>query len=523
MQQNKLDRSMRACRGLFKNSLFAFALMTLTAWSWSSTDSDSDRDCRNLVRITDLNHAIEPGMLVPATATVPEHCRVRGVINRAIRFEVTLPTDWNGRMMFNAVGGAAGVIGDTRSLLGQGYAQASTDTGHESSEGVEFYAQPEALLDYAYRGVHLATVASKRIVETYYGRASDYDYLSGCSNGGRAAMLEATRYPNDYDGIIAGAPLFRFQEFLPKMIAIYRAQTAHPLTEEALQVLDDATRQACDANDGVEDGVISDPLNCSFDIESLECAGGETSGCLSAGQIETARTVYADLVSPNGTVLSPGVPPGAEAAGDWAFWMLANDQQMAMTGGGSIISMMGNMLTLLKRHDPTFSLDEFDPIGDYEALAEATNALDVQTADLAEFRKQGGKLLMYQGWNDWPLRPQRAISYLEDVESEMGGRKKTDDFYRLFMVPGMVHCAGGPGAWQVDWVAPLVQWREKGTTPKRIVGTRPASTQAMDHLAPASGTTADSFTRPHCPYPQYAEYRGRGDVADERNYQCAKP
>ena len=264
-------------------TLLGLALASVT---WAA-DGDAKRTCRNLVRMTDLDYAIEPGMLIPASDAVPQHCRVRGVINRAIRFEVTLPTDWNGRMLFTAVGGAAGVIGDTTSLLSQGYAQASTDTGHEITEGNSYLAQPEALLDFAYRGVHLATVATKKVVERYYGRESDYDYLTGCSNGGRAAMLEALRFPNDYDGIIAGAPVFRFQEFMPWTIAVDRAQTANPLDADALQVLDKTTREACDADDGVEDGVIADPLNCSFDLDALECGAGQTSGCLSAGQIKT--------------------------------------------------------------------------------------------------------------------------------------------------------------------------------------------------------------------------------------------
>ena len=245
--------------------------------------------CRNLVRLTDLSHAVEPGILVAATAELPLHCRVRGVVNRAIRFEVTLPipmddVTWNGRLMFSTVGGAAGVIGDTTSLLGRGFAMASTDTGHELADGNAFYEQPEALLDYAYRGVHLATGAAKRTVTHFYQREIDYSYLQGCSNGGRAAMLEATRFPEDYDGIIAGAPAFRFQEFVPWMLGAYRAQSANPLTTDSLRLLDDASRSACDGLDGVEDGVINDPRLCTadvFDLDALLCADGR-SGAASA-------------------------------------------------------------------------------------------------------------------------------------------------------------------------------------------------------------------------------------------------
>ncbi len=429
---------------------------TLATSALAAADDSADR-CRKLYRLTDISHAIEPGVLVEAADEVAAHCRVRGVVNRAIRFEVTMPVEgWNGRYMFSAVGGAAGTIGDTTSLLSRGFAMASTDTGHEARHGNAFYEQPEALLDYAYRGVHLATQATKRIVARFYGRDIDYAYLQGCSNGGRAAMLEAIRFPEDYDGIIAGAPAFRFQEFVPWMIGAHRMQTAHPLTTDALKVLDDATRMACDTLDGVEDGVIGDPRQCDsdvFDLDTLLCAEGQTDDCLSAGQIETARYVYADMVDEAGEVVSPGVPPGAEAAGDWAFWMLPND----VMEGESIIGGTVEMLELLMRHDPAFDVDEFDVAAHRDRIADATSPLDVGSADLSEFRDRGGKLLMYQGWNDWPLRPQRAIDYHADVEREMGGAEATGEFFRLFMVPGMAHCAGGPGAWDTDYVAPLVQ------------------------------------------------------------------
>lgn len=257
---------------------FALALPLLLAVAPPLAANDTGGDCRGLVALTDLNHAVEPGFRVPAAEGVPAHCRVRGVVNRAIRFEVTLPDDWNGRMMFSTVGGAAGFIGDTTSLLGRGFAMASTDTGHEGQDR-DYVRQPEALLDYAYRGVHLATGAAKRVIQHYYGREIDYSYVKGCSNGGRAAMLEATRFPNDYDGVLAGAPAFRFQEFVPWMIGGARLQAKHPLTVESFQLLGKASREACDALDGVEDGVIDDPTKCTadvFDLNALQCPPDST-------------------------------------------------------------------------------------------------------------------------------------------------------------------------------------------------------------------------------------------------------
>ena len=482
---------------------------------------DGPRQCASLVRLTDISQAVEPGIYVEATDELPAHCRVRGVINRAIRFEVTLPEDWNGRFMFTAVGGAAGVIGDVTSLLPQGFAMASTDTGHEAVDGNAYLTQPEALLDYAYRGVHLSTQAAKAIVSHYYGRDIDYAYLQGCSNGGRAAMLEAFHFPTDYDGIIAGAPAFRFLEFMPWAVTMDRAQRAAPLTDESLVLLDNASRQACDLLDGIEDGVIGDPMQCDPEtfLPGLACAEGESEGCLTAGQIDTARTVYADLVDADGNVVSPGVPPGAEAAGDWHAWLLPNEE---LAGGNSIVGLVGEMLSLLMREDPTFDLAEFDPT-DQARIAAVVSPLDVPSGDLGEFRANGGKLLMYQGWNDVPLRPQRALSYLADVERHAGGADEAADFFRLFMAPGMVHCAGGPGAWQADYVEPIVRWREEGIAPERILATQPGPV-AMAHIRPDDRVgQSRRFTRPMCPHPQVAQHDGNGDVDDAGSFNCANP
>ena len=236
---------------------------------------------------------------------------------------------------------------------------------------------------------------------------------------------------------------------------------------------------------------------------ALQCAAGQTEGCLTAGQIETARFVYGDMTDADGNVLSPGVPPGAEAAGDWRFWMLPNEA----FGGESVLSGVGELLSLMMRDTPDFDIDAFDPVTDRDTIADATSPLDVGTFDLSEFRDRGGKLLMYQGWNDFPLRPQRAINYLDGVKQTMGA-DETDDFLRLFMVPGMVHCAGGPGAWDTDYVEPLVAWREEGTAPDRLVAKTPEPAE-MGHLTPDERVAQERrFSRPLCPYPELARYRG---------------
>ena len=497
--------------------LATLSLCLLSAVTQATTQVTA---CQNMVRMTDLSYAVEPGAVIPATPTIPSHCRVRAVINRAIQVEVRLPlTEWNGRFMFSTVGGGAGSIGDTTSLLARGFAMASTDTGHEG-QTMDFVTQPEALIDYAYRGVHLATQFSKLVVERFFGRSIDFSYLQGCSNGGRAALMEAQRFPTDYDGIIAGAPAFRFQEFAPWMIQGARLQDKGPLTQASLQLLDDASRAACDTLDGVGDGIINDPRQCTtdhFNIDTLACNEGQNDPCLSDAQLETARFMYSDVYNDAGQLVSPGVLPGAEGAGDWGFWILPND----LLGADSIIGGMANTVGMLMRRDLTFDVTNFDPRNDRNVMNGIAPVLDIQNADLKEFRDHGGKLLIYQGWNDYPLRPQRAIDFLLEANALHGGQRKTSRFFRLFMVPGMVHCAGGPGAWQTDYVEPLMAWREQGRAPRRIIGTHPKDTD-MAHLAANPNSSGDraSFSRPQCVYPKLAQYDGRGDSNDAASFRC---
>lgn len=499
-------------RGRMTRALIAGFCLSL------SMHAAADPACEKLYRLTDLSWAVEPGYLVAATDKVPEHCRLRGVVNRAIRVEVRMPTeDWNGRLMFSTVGGGAGSIGDTTSLLERGFAMASTDTGHEG-QGMDFMTQPEALIDYAYRGVHLGTVFAKAVIARYYGRDIEFSYLSGCSNGGRAALMEAIRFPDDYDGIIAGAPAFRFAEFAPWMVGGAAKQSEHPLTRESLAILDANSRRACDALDGVEDGVINDPRECTeelLNLDGLECDGPARSDCLTAGQIETAKYMYTDQKDQSGKIVSPGVLPGAENAGDWEFWMLQND----LIGSETLIGGQRETLSMLMRHDPDFDIAEFDSNNDRGRLASETLVTDIDSADLSEFAARGGKLIMYQGWNDYPLRPQRAIDYLEEAEGHHGGRRKTAEFFRLFMVPGMVHCATGPGAWVTDYVDPLVIWREDGQAPDRLVAETGAKRFTLDRSNEPE-SSEDAFSRPLCVYPELARYKGDGDQSDAKNFVC---
>jgi len=506
-----------------------FVLVAITSMSAMPTHAeDAAQTCRNLYRMTDSAYAVEPGIWITAKDAAPAHCRVRGVINRAIRFEITLPgSGWNTRMMFSTVGGFAGNFGDTTSLLSRGFAMASSDTGHEGPEST-FLRQPQAVIDYAYRGNHLVTVFAKRVIGRFYGRDVQHAYLQGCSNGGRAALMEALRFPDDYDGIIAGAPAFQLKESWLWHVAAHRAQVANPLTHEALEVLAGASEAACDTIDGVEDGVIGDPRACTskyFDLSSLMCFAGEATDCLSEGQIRTAKFLYGGLVDLNtGAVLAHGVMPGVENGGDWGSWGVGGTSDVA-SPQGPVVPHEGRMITILGDllyRDPSFDPNTFDPIRDRDKLNDAAAVMDVNSAELREFQDRGGKLLMYQGWNDYPLRPQRALDYLSLAEAQNGGAENTSEFFRLFMVPGMQHCAGGPGPWQADYVDPIVDWVENGKAPERIIGKQPGIVAMKDIFAgiePAKD--AKVFTRPLCPHPQSAKYSGRGNVDDASSWDCA--
>ena len=490
--------------------------------------------CDRLYMLTDEHRAVEPGVVVDASGDVPAHCRVRGVIEGTIRFEVTLPLEgWQGRLMFYAPGGLAGYIGDTTSLLDDGFAMATTDTGHEGA-APDFLRNDKARIDYGYRGIHLATVLAKEVIDSFYGENVSHSYLTGCSNGGRASMMEAQRYPEDFDGIIAGAPAMAWSETSPWGLAVDRWQSGNPLTADALQLLDTASREACDLLDGVADGVIGDPGQCSVDLlnlEALQCGSGQSEGCLTKGQIQTAHAIYAGVSDDEGRVLSPGVLPGAEAAGDWFFWVVGTPDAPPAS------ELMGrrNVENLYHRR-PSYQVDRFDLVHDRRELARETRSIDVPEGSFEGFREHGGKLIIYQGWNDFPIRPLSMLDYMQRAGDAAGGSEVMAEFSRIYMVPGMLHCVGGPGAWVADYVSPMVDWVERGEAPDQIVGTHTGITGWFEALAAWEANGIDwaaamleageakegarRFTRPICPYPQFAEYVGSGDVNEAANFIC---
>ncbi len=453
------------------------------------------------------------GTFVPAPPQMlPAHCRINAILRPSpdseIEMEAWLPASaeaagaagsgWNGKFQFVGGGGWAGVISFPAMVtaLQDGYATASTDTGHKGGNALFAINHPEKLVDFAYRAVHESTVTAKALVAKYYERPARLSYWNGCSTGGRQGLMEAQKFPNDFDAVIAGAPA-NYQTHLHAWdlsVAVpVLNDPAAALTQPQLRVLTDAATAACDAQDGVRDGLISNPRACTFDPAVLLCKGEGGRGCLTPPQLDAVKRAYATTNTKSGEPVFPGKEPGSEY------------QWMAFLGGGQAPGVsVGSFQVAYNdaKWDPkTFDLDRDLKIVD-EKVGAIVNAVN---PDLSEFKKHGGKLLLYHGWNDTAISPGNTINYYESVLKKMGGRQ--DDFVRLYMAPGMQHCGGGPGPNQINYMAIMERWRENHQTPSAIEAYH-VSNNRVD------------MTRPLCPYPAVATYKGVGSVNDAANWVC---
>jgi len=519
---------------------------------------DHHRRSRDTVPCPDLvSLAFEGGTSISAAALVtsgtlvtpngltltelPPFCRVQGTsrptADSSIYFEVWLPTEtWNRRFLSSGEGGFAGSLNYTRrgldggldELLRRGYATASTDTGHVSSDTYWAIGHPERAADYLYRAKHLVTVAAKGLVRAFYGRPAAYSYLNSCSNGGRQALLEVQRYPDDYDGVVVGAP-WNFQShsnagFVWNAQALAAPGAAIPPAK--LAAIDAAVLAACDGDDGLADGVIADPPSCDFDPSSLLCDGPETDACLTAPQIAALRAIHDGPTNPGtGRKIFPGFVPGSEDGWAGAIVDAAGTGIATTTFNGLGRLYFANLVF----EDPAWDFATFD-FGADMAYADLKvgilgNAID---PDLSDARKRGVKIIQYHGWDEQVLQPAYSPEYYEAVVEETKGLKKTQKFYRLFMVPGMRHCYFGPGATSFGGVgqqippsrdprhdvqAALERWVEDGDAPEVLVATK--------YVDDAAATRTVLYQRPLCPYPLVPRYDGVGDPDDAASFRCA--
>jgi feruloyl esterase len=444
-----------------------------------------------------------------AGRVLPAFCRVAATLKPSsdsdIKIELWMPTiNWNGK--FQAVGNGAfnGAIAYAAMMtaLGRGYATSSTDTGHTGGSASFALGHPEKVVDFGWRAVHEMTVTSKKIIATFYDTSPKFSYWNGCSAGGRQGMKEAQAFPADFDGIVAGAPGLDWTGRAAQAVRVAQAlqrDEAARLSSAATQLVHTAVLKTCDSLDGVTDGVVDDPKRCSFDPGVLQCKGVNEASCLTAAQVSTVRMLYSAKENPKTKREITGLEPGSELGWTDMGWSVS----ARATGL--------DQFRFLVFKDPQWTADRFnfetDIVRAEETDKSTINALD---PNLKAFIDHGGKLIQYHGWSDPQISPGNSVQYYKRVLEALGGASKVQDSYRLFMAPGMAHCGGGDGPNIFDMVNALEQWVEQGKAPDIVVAS---------HL---SNGTVDR-TRPLCPYPEVAKYKGTGSTDEAANFICRTP
>ncbi len=512
------------------------------------------RPCENLGSLKLSDTTITVAQSIPAgnyTApngevfkNMPAFCRVAATLtptsDSEIGIEVWMPeSGWNGKFEGVGNGGFAGAIAYSAMAPGVllGYATASTDTGHvatSTTDGSFALGHPEKIIDFGYRAVHLMTAIGKQITSAFYGEDPKHSYFTGCSTGGRQALMEAQRFSDDYDGIVAGDPVaFYTHHHVGGNLWVVWQMFNNPAstvftTQDAL--LGNAVNAACDALDGVVDGVLNDPRQCHSNPKALLCTGSQTPpSCLTSDQVAAVKNIW---TGPGQLVHQSGYYPPFERGGEafgWPASISPEPPPAPQTDNHAAIgiSFFENFVfdnpswdfrTFNWNSDPAYVDSKVVVPG--QTLATVLNSID---PDLARFRAHGGKLIQYHGFSDPEVPPLTSINYFTSVvnfpessgaSSQPESAEQTQEYYRLFMVPGMDHCSGGPGANVFDMLTPLAQWVEQDVAPESVVATHYVNN------TPAQGA---AFTRPLCPYPQEAMYKGTGDTNDAANFVCKLP
>jgi len=453
-----------------------------------------------------------PGM-GPDYSSLPAFCQVVGSIHPTsdsdIRFELWLPSEnWNGRFMQTGNGGAAGSI-VTSSLadpLMRGYAVANTDTGHVAG-GADIFGwaidHPEKVTEFAWRAVHELTVTGKAITSSRYGSEPEKSYFVGCSTGGRQGLMEAQRFPDDYDAIVAGAPANNWSPLMALSIVIQSNLGEGKLGLNKLGLLKEAAIASCDALDGVKDRIISNPAACNFTPASLQCTGITNAQCLAAEELEAALAIYKGVESESGQVWIPGTGPGSEP-----LWGAYTSPQFTIGTGffQDIVLNDANWDSL------TFNVDEHMPLA-----MEAGSELIAMDPDISDFINQGGKLITYHGTTDGLIPFGNTVNYVESMIESLG-QQTVNESVRYYQVPGMDHCAGGEGAHAIAWLDAMESWIEEGSAPGNLLGIHPAPPPG----APGPDN-AQKFTRPVCQYPASPVYDGSGDPDVASSFSCVAP
>ena len=439
-------------------------------------------------------------------AYLKEFCRVQVTSKPSadsdIKIEYWLPVNgWNGNFEANGNGGWSGSITANTLATGmqRGYAAAMTDTGHDGGSASFAMGHPEKVIDFGYRAVHEMATTGKALIKAFYGRDAKHSYWNGCSAGGRQGLMEAQRYPQDFDAIVAGAPAINFTGRSAQ--AVWIGQATHKdessaLPQNKFAAIHDAVLEACDAKDGVKDGVLEDPTKCKFDPKTLECKGADAPTCLTSAQVETVRKIYSDVVNPRTkSVIFQGHEPGSENG--WTTM-----------AGNNVFTIATDTFRYAVFEDNNWDYKTLNFDSDMATtLQKAGNVINALDPNLKPFLARGGKIIQYHGWSDPQISPRSSVEYYKSVAAAMGGASKINDNYRLFMVPGMAHCGGGDATANFDMLAAMEQWVEQGKAPDRIEASRTRNGQT-------------DRTRPLCPYPQVASYKGSGNTDDTASFVC---
>jgi feruloyl esterase len=502
------------------------SLALLSVASVPAAAKSMDRaDCSKLLDLKLKDTVITEAAVVPAAGEVPEHCRVQGGLETVILFEVSMPTSaWNGKLFYVGGAGYNGSVPELTDALARGYAAAGSDTGHRGFhwDASAMYNNPQSQVNYGHRATHLVAQLSKEIIQAYYGAPARRSYFCGCSNGGKMALMEAERYPDDFDGIVGGGYVLDRTKEMAMFIWTQRALLGAEIPPYKIPAMEKATLAACDARDGLADGLIDRPDLCKFDPKSTICPGVDGPDCLTARQAEAWRKILDGPVNSAGKKLYLGYSPGHES--DYPAYITGIG---TMHGYPSSNFMYEDSFMRWIIFGPEFdSVRGFDFDKSPAALVKFEKDQDAGTADLNAFQKHGGRLILYNGWADHSTPPMRSVEYFEQLREKTPGR---DEFVRLFMMPGLYHCNGGPGPNvfgglgqrgyklndpEGDIIGALDQWVEKGIAPSKLLTTKFKNDDPRQGIA---------RTRPVCPYPQMATYTGSGSVEDAANFSCAMP
>ena len=500
----------RLVGGLLVGGVVLFTGEVVGTQTGAQPAADQHMPCARVSSIALPDVKIASATAVPAAATGAirtPHCRVAGVIGSEIRFLLLLPDAWNHKFMMGGGGGYVGRIDNqAEASVNLGFATAGTDTGHQGGLTDAAWAldNPERVVNFGYLAIHRTTEVAKAIVRSYYGSDASHAYFSGCSNGGRQALMEAQRFPDDFEGIVAGAPALDFvglaAQFIKDIQTLFpdEASLASPMLPLALlksgeaQIVD-----TCDALDGVKDGLIDDPRRCQIDVATLTG--------LTDAQKTALKILYAATPSRDGA-LHPAQPVGGEGDGaGWPTWITGGGFGSTAQSPSLRFAFGTQFFKFFVFNDRSWDYRTYDFTNARKDARLAGAVLNATSPDLSVYKARGHKLMIWHGWSDPALTALGSVKYYDQVHAADPGAR---EYFRMFMMPGVLHCAGGPGPDNADWTGAIVDWVENGKAPDRVVARK---------LGPGGAATR---TRPLCPYPQHAQYKGGGSIDDAANFQC---